>query len=73
VDLVRTDASEEHLASIISLFLRSLLQLLFTASVAPSSPILLTLVMEGIHSSETVVTRTTRHHIPVIDILQLTA
>jgi hypothetical protein len=47
------------------------LQLPVTANVAVSSPILLTLIMEAIRSSETsVLTRTTRRHIPKDDILQ---
>jgi hypothetical protein len=44
VALVRTDVSEELSASFIILFLRSVRQLLVTASVVPSSPILLTLM-----------------------------
>jgi hypothetical protein len=59
VAVVRTDVSEERMASIIRL-----LQFLVTAYAVPSSPILVTLVMEGIRSSETsVLTRATRHHI----------
>jgi hypothetical protein len=45
-------------------FLRSVLRLLVTANV-PSSPILVTLMMEALSSSETsVLTRTTRRNIP---------
>jgi hypothetical protein len=46
VALVRTDVSGERIASIISMLL-----LLFTANVVPSSPILVTLMMEVIRSS----------------------
>jgi hypothetical protein len=69
VVLVRTDVSEEHSASIIRLtrigelgtlavtskdfaFLRSVCRLLVTAEVS-SSPILVTLMMEALSSSET--------------------
>jgi hypothetical protein len=46
-------------------FLRSVRRLLVTASVVPSSPILVTLMMEALSSSETsVVTRDTRRNIP---------
>jgi hypothetical protein len=46
-------------------FLRSVRQLLVTANVVPSSPILLTLMMEALSSSETLVLkRTTRRNIP---------
>jgi hypothetical protein len=57
VALVRTDVSEELSASIIV--------------VVPNSPILVTLMMEAISSSETsVLTRATRHNIPEDGILQ---
>jgi hypothetical protein len=47
-----------------TLFLRSLRQLLVKASVVPCSPILVTLMMEALSSSETsVLTRTTRRNI----------
>jgi hypothetical protein len=45
--------------------LRSVRQLLVTASVVPSSPILVTLIMDELSSSETsVLTRTTGRNIP---------
>jgi hypothetical protein len=47
------------------IFLRSLLRLLVTANVVPSSPILVTLMMEALISSETsALTRATRRNIP---------
>jgi hypothetical protein len=46
-------------------FLRRVRRLLVTASVVPSSPILVTLIMEALSSSETSVrTRATRRNIP---------
>jgi hypothetical protein len=57
--LVRTDVSEDDLV-----FLRSVRQLIVTASVVPISSILITL-LEGLRSSETsVLTRATRRNIP---------
>jgi hypothetical protein len=48
----------------------AVLRLLVTTNVVPSSPILVTLMMEAIHSSETsALTRATRHDIPENDIL----
>jgi hypothetical protein len=59
VALVRTDAT------------CCMLRFLGTANVVPSSPILVILMMEAILSSGTsVLTRSTRHHIPEDGILQ---
>jgi hypothetical protein len=51
VDPVRSDVSDEPFASIRG-FLRRVLQLLATANVVPSSPTVVTLMMESIHSIE---------------------
>jgi hypothetical protein len=67
VALVRADVSEEHIASIIRVTrigelgttLASMLRFLVTAKV-PGSTILVTLMMEAIHSSETLVLTTSQ-------------
>jgi hypothetical protein len=65
VTLVRTDVSEDRSASI------CVCRLLITADV-PSAPILVTLMMEAIRSSETsVLTRVTRSYIPEDVILRV--
>jgi hypothetical protein len=75
VAIVRTDVSEELSTSIIRvtriselgkmLAITSVCRLLVIANVVPSSPILVTLIMEALSSSETsVLTRATWHNIP---------
>jgi hypothetical protein len=74
VSHVRTDISEERSASIIRVTrigeLRSMCRMLVNANIVPSSPILVTLMMEALLSSGTLVlTRATQHNDPEDGIL----
>jgi hypothetical protein len=71
VALVRTDVSKKRSSSINIVFLRGVRRLLVTANVVLSSQILVTMMTEALHSSETsALTRTTRRNIPEYGILQ---
>jgi hypothetical protein len=65
VVLVGTDVLEEDVTSIISVKRIRVIWLLVAGNVSPSSPILVTLMIEAISSSETLVhARVTGRHTP---------
>jgi hypothetical protein len=70
VDLLRTDESEERIATIIRVTEIGELRLLVTANVVSSSLILVTVKMDAIYSPETpLLTRASRCNIPADGIL----
>jgi hypothetical protein len=73
VALVRTDVLEEHSASIIRVTRIGELELLVTANIILSSPILVTLRMELSSSKTLVLTRATRRNVSYDDILDTRA
>jgi hypothetical protein len=65
VALVRTEVSEDLSVFIFRVILRNVRRLLVTANVVPSLPILVTLMMKALSSSErSALTRATRRNIP---------
>jgi hypothetical protein len=57
-------ASYYSIGIVVTVFLRNVLRLPVTANVVPSSPIVLTLMMEAIRSFKTSVTKATWRNIP---------